>query len=100
MHARDAHTVTPQDLANFRTEAEAGILEELVIWGQRFKTMKPVLRKPGMNVMTSKYVPKWKLLECPKSKKMTWILRMRLTLRGFQDWFAHLHETYAGTASR
>ena len=25
---------------------------------------------------------------------------MRLTLRGFQDLFAHLHETYSGTASR
>ena len=49
--------------------------------------------------MTSKYVPKWKMITHPNGTT-TWVIRMRLTLRGFQDWFAHLCETYAGTATR
>ena len=69
------------------------------MWGVKYKVMVPVLRKPGMNIMTSKYVPKWKKVAKPDGTS-AWVIRMRLTLRGFQDWFAHLYETYAGTATR
>ena len=30
----------------------------------------------------------------------TYIIRMRLTIRGFEDWFSHLTENYAGASSR
>ena len=48
--------------------------------------------------MTSKFVAKCKQITVNGQPK--WIIRMRMTLRGFQDWNAHLYETYAGTASR
>ena len=53
-----------------------------------------------MNVVTSRYVPKWKQITDPNTKKTTWLIRMRLTQRGFQDWWAHLYEHYAGTSTR
>ena len=28
------------------------------------------------------------------------IIRMRMCIRGFQDWFAHEHDTFAGTVTR
>ena len=57
--------LTPQELAKYPEEAKAGILEELTMWGVKYKVMVPVLRKPGMNVMTIKYVPKWKEIKKP-----------------------------------
>ena len=51
------------------------------------------------NVLTSRFVAKWKIVEDVIGKK-TRIIRMRLVLRGFQDYFAHLRERYSGTASR
>ena len=44
-------------------------------------------------------VAKWKLVQGTDGK-MTRIIRMRLVLRGFQDYSAHLRERYSGTASR
>ena len=59
-HVKADGVLTPQELAKHPEEAKAGILEELTLWGDRYKVMTPVLRERGMNVMTSKYVPKWK----------------------------------------
>ena len=56
--------------------------------------------RKGMNVMTSKFVAKWRGVVNEKTGQTTWTVRMRMTVRGFQDWYAHLYETYAGTASR
>ena len=74
-------------------------MEELTLWVVNYQVMVPVLRKPGTNIMTNKYVPKWRRITRPNGTT-AWIIRMRLTLRGFRDWFAHLYGTYAGTATR
>ena len=52
-----------------------------------------------MNIMTSRFVAKWKVTVAPDGTR-TRIIRMRMALRGFQHWYAHLHETYSGTATR
>ena len=49
---------------------------------------------PSLNVMTSRYVITWREVE----GRM--VMRYRLTLRGFQDWYKDDYETYAGTAAR
>ena len=46
------------------------------------------------NVVTSRFVFKWKIVEGQRQ------LRARLTLHGFKDVFKYDSETYAGTASR
>ena len=74
------------------------ILEELTIWN-KFGVVNIALKTHGMNVMTSRYVAKWKITIGPDGERKK-ILRLRLTTRGFQDWFAHLDDNYAGTASR
>ena len=98
-HVKADGVLTPQELNKYPREANAGILEELTLWGVKYKVMMPVLRKPGMNIMTRKYVPKWNRITRPNGTT-TWVIRMRLTLCGCQDWLAHLYETCAGTAAR
>ena len=49
--------------------------------------------------MTSRLVVKWKKASDANGKPTT-IIRMRMTLRGFMDRFAHEHDGYAGTATR
>ena len=48
--------------------------------------------------MSSRFVSKWKFI--PYDEGSHKIIRMRMCIRGFEDWFAHLYDTYAGTASR
>ena len=92
--------LTPAELRKYPREAEAGILEELTAWAKTFKTVEIAKRKDASNAMSSKFVAKWKGVPDPKTGKIKWAIRMRLTLRGFEDRQAHLYETYAGTASR
>ena len=87
----------PLEAAEIRANqklADAAILEELTTWACRFKAVELVARHQGMNIMTSRFVMTW------SDKDGKWLLRARLTLRGFQDWYRHMHETYSGTASR
>ena len=90
--------MSPEELRQHKAAVDAAILEELSTW-VKYQTFSVVKRKPGLNVLTSRFVAKWKLVEGSDGKQ-TRILRMRLVLRGFQDYFAHLRERYSGTASR
>ena len=56
------------------------------------------LRKHAQNLMTSRYVAKWKHV-C-NNGAWTWVIRMRLVLRGFMDIEALGLDTFAGTARR
>ena len=55
--------------------------------------------KNAQNVMTSRYVAKWKWI---KNDDGTWkkVIRMRLVLRGFMDIEAFSIDTFSGTAKR
>ena len=61
--------------------AKAAMLEELRTWGERFKVMKIAEYHPKLNVMTSRYVITWREVDGRT------VMRYRLTLRGFQDWY-------------
>lgn len=50
------------------------------------------------NVMTSRYVVKWKWVQ--HDGKWSRIIRMRLVLRGFMDLEAYSLDTFSGTARR
>ena len=54
--------------------------------------------KTARNIMTSRYVAKWKWIH----EHGAWrkIIRMRLVLRGFMDWEAFSIDTFSGTAKR
>ena len=65
------------------------ILEELTIWN-KFKAFTRASRSKGLNVMTCPYVAKWKITADGKN-----VVKMRLTIRVLQEWFAHLHEIYS-----
>ena len=66
------------------------------------------------NIMTSRYVAKWKFVKASSVDKgyaidatttkredgKVRVIRMRMTLRGFKDWDALMLETYSGTAKR
>ena len=58
-----------------------------------------ILLKDAKNVMTSRYVAKWKWI---KDNSGNWkrIIRMRLVLRGFMDIDAFSLDTFSGTAKR
>eukprot|EP00959_Pyramimonas_sp_CCMP1952_P395683 8290927-Pyramimonas_sp.AAC.1 len=49
--------------------------------------------------MSSRFVAKWKWVQ-KDDGSWTRIIRMRLCLRGFEDYFAYERENYSGTASR
>ena len=95
---RDDDLLTKEELKQHKAAVEAAILEELRIWHKHgaFKRHK---RRAGMNIMTSRFVAKWKFVTDEHGNRRR-IIRMPLVLRGFQDWFAYLQENYAGTASR
>ena len=94
---RDTDVLTAADLREHWQAASAATLEELRNW-VKYNTFNRKSRKGVENIMTSKHVAKWKWVDTPEGRKR--ILRIRMTIRGFQDWFAHLEENYSGTASR
>ena len=95
---RESDLLTPSELKAHDPEVQAAMLEELKIW-DRYGCFERVSREGARNVMDSRFVAKWKILEdeggCPKK-----IVRMRLALRGFKDLQAAEVEAYAATASR
>ena len=50
--------------------------------------------KDAKNLMTSRYVVKWKWIKDPKTESWKRIIRMRLVLRGFMDTEAFSLDTY------
>ena len=59
---------------------------------------KKCLLKDAKNIMTSRYVAKWKWVMLNGTR--TRIIRMRLVLRGFMDLEAFSLDTFSGTARR
>ena len=98
MLQRDVDILTPAELRQHQDLADAGILEELRVWVQH-NCVARAWRKHARNVMTSRFVPKWKSTRS-KNCQMTRIIRMRMALRGFQDLDKDYMDTYAGTARR
>ena len=95
---RDTDLLTPDELVKHRPLAEAAIFEELTIW-VKYAVFARHPRHGTQNIMTSRFVAKWKWIVCPNGEKKR-IIRMRMAVRGFQDWFAHLEENYSPTAAR
>ena len=56
--------------------------------------------KDAQNLMTSRYVAKWKWVKDPKLSTWQKIIRMRLVLRGLMDLEAFSLDTFSGTAKR
>ena len=64
------------------------------------KCFEKHLLKNAKNLMTSRYVVKWKWVKDPKSASWKRIIRMRLVLRGFMETGAFLLDIYSGTVKR
>ena len=64
-------------------------MEEIKIW-VKYNTFKRWPRRG--NVMTSRYLLKWKLVTNEDGVSVR-IIRARMAMRGFQDWYAHLAQT-------
>ena len=96
---RDTDIFTNAELAAHRPAVEAAILEELTIWVKYSTFARRRKTAARQNIMTSRFVAKWKYVTDAQGQRKS-IARVRMTIRGFQDWFAHLDENYSGTASR
>ena len=79
-------------------EVAEATIDELRVWLDN-KCFKKCLIKDAQNIMTSRYVAKWKWV---KQKDGSWkrLIRMRLVLRGFMDFEAFNLDTFSGTAKR
>ena len=95
---RDSDLLSNDELQNNQKLVQAAILEELRIW-VKHNCFEIRDRKTARNVMTSRFVAKWKILTGADGKPQR-IIRMRMAIRGFLDWDASNLETYAGTARR
>ena len=90
--------LTKKDIEKHYKEVATAITQEIKIWldNNCFK-LRPL--KGAQNLMTSRYVAKWKYVK-QEDSTMKRIIRMRLVLRGFQDTEAFDLDTFAGTAKR
>ena len=94
---RETDLLTPQDMQKHQPMVAAAALEELQTWN-KYKCFKRVPRATAKNVMDSKFVAKWKMVQDAQGKEQR-IVRMRLALRGFKDLREGL-ENFAATGSR
>ena len=94
--------LTKKEIAFHAGEVAKATLQELQTWFDNDCFRKALLKSPDgkpKNIMTSRYVSKWKWVKQPDgTQKKT--IRMRLVLRGFMDQEAYSLETFAGTAKR
>ncbi len=90
--------LTKKDIQENATEVSSATVTELKTWIDN-KCFKKCSLKDARNVMTSRYVVKWKFAKQPDgSMKKT--IRMRMCLRGFMDIEAFSVDTFSGTARR
>jgi hypothetical protein len=87
-----------KELLAHATEVASSTSTELKKWITN-KCFKKCLLKHAQNVMTSRYVAKWKWIR-DTSDKWQRVIRMRLCLRGFMDLEAFSLDTFSGTAKR
>ena len=89
--------LSKHELVTNAKEVAAATVNELNIWNTN-KCFKKCLLKDAQNIMTSRYVAKWKWVK--QNNDWTRIIRMRLVLRGFMDTEAFSLDTFSGTAKR
>jgi hypothetical protein len=90
---RSADALTPAEITKHWKLVEEAIRKEVRSFVD-LKTFEKTSKHSALNVMTSKWVLRWKFVDNVK------IVKARLTVRGFQDLAAASLDTYAGTASR
>jgi len=90
--------LTKKDFTDNVAKVAEATVAELSTWLQN-NCFKLCLLKNAQNVMTSRYVAKWKQIKDP-SGKQTRVIRMRMCLRGFMDTEAFTIDTFSGTAKR
>eukprot|EP00971_Amphidinium_carterae_P351893 6492325-Amphidinium_carterae.1 len=88
----DMNVLSEKEIKAHWPLVESSLRKELGTFGE-LKTFRVIPRSTGKNVMTSKWIFKWKLIEGKKAVKG------RLTVRGFQDKEQDM-PTYASTATR
>jgi hypothetical protein len=85
--------LTPEETKSNWKAVEAAIRKEVKSFVD-LRTFEKLLRSQATNVMTSKWVLRWKVVENQR------VIKARLTVRGFQDLAATELETFASTCSR
>ena len=89
--------LSKQELLTHAKDVSVATIAELNIWINNVCFKKRLL-KGAQNVMTSRYVAKWKWIKSATGWER--IIRMRLVLRGFMDTEAFSLDTFSGTARR
>merc|ERR1712086_862475 len=90
--------LSKKDFATHGSEITTATIAELRIWLEN-SCFKQCLLKDAKNVMTSRYVAKWKKIK-NKDGSISRVIRMRMCLRGFMDTEAFSLDTFSGTAKR
>ena len=90
--------LSKKELQAHAKEVAEATVTELKTWLTN-KCFQKCLLKNARNVMTSRYVAKWKWIQGKDGKWMR-VIRMRLCLRGFMDLEAFSLDTFSGTAKR
>jgi len=91
--------LTKQEMFKHAKEVADATYAEIKKW-LGHSCFKKRLLKDAQNVMTSRYVSKWKWVKDKVNGTMSRIIRMRLCLRGFMDLEAFSLDTFSGTAKR
>ena len=95
---KDDDLFTKQELYTHQKEVSEATLDEFKIWLTN-NCFKERLLKDAQNLMTSRYVAKWKWATDTKGDRKRVIL-MRLTLRGCKDIFKNEIEKFVLSYSR
>ena len=64
----EENLLTPEEIRQNKEAVDAAILEEFTIW-VKYGVFKVVKKKPGQNVLTSRFVATWKVVEDISGKK-------------------------------
>ena len=91
--------LTKNDLLQHQRDVAAATIAELKIWISN-KCFDIQDLSKAKNVMTSRYVAKWKFVKNAVTGVSERTIRMRLVLRGFMDTEAFSIDTFSGTARR
>ena len=90
--------LSKKDLLAHASQVSSATYTEIETWIKN-KCFTMIKLKDAQNIMTSRYVAKWKWVKQPDNEWKC-IIRMRLVLRGFMDIEAFDLDTFSGTARR
>ena len=80
--------LTKKELLHHSAAVAEATSKELTIWMEN-DCFEMCDYAKAENIMTSRYVAKWKFVKNPKTGNMDRTIRMRLVLRGFMDGSVH-----------